>query len=87
MRQNGDLRNGERVVMREATEYRQVSGRTSDTRGDRRRGLGRGNNQVEKCEGGLSGGLGQANVIKSACLGRAAGFAVASAHVVTVVEQ
>ena len=49
----------------------------------REAGPGRKNVCVQRYEGSLSGGLGQANVVRSACHERTARFAVASAHVGT----
>ena len=60
---------------------------TSNAGGNRRRGLGRENIQVKRCKGSLSGGLGQACMVGSACLQRTAGSAVASVHDDAVVQQ
>ena len=53
---------------------------TSQRHGDWRRSLGFWNIPVQGCEGRLSGGLGQAGKVRSACLDRTAGLAVTYVH-------
>ena len=69
-----------------ATRYRPAGGRSSNTRGMRREGLGRRSVRVQRCQGFLSG-LGQASMVRFVCCERTARFAVASAHAVALAGQ